>query len=177
MRFILFTEEDKKRYGDVILKMLRDGDNDFVPPLSCRSSTTQKELSASAALSGVDGIKLYFDEMIKQNVFACIEGDKLLGFVSFRENYICEQIDETSLPNIYLSTLIVSPEARGRGLTKKMYLSLFDELYAEHNIFTRTWSTNDAHIAILGKFGFCEIARLKNHRGTGIDTVYFAKMR
>jgi len=48
-------------------------------------------------------------------------------------------------------------------------------LYPERFICTRTWHTNGAHIHILDTFGFREIARLKDHRGPGLDTVYFAR--
>jgi RimJ/RimL family protein N-acetyltransferase len=58
-----------------------------------------------------------------------------------------------------------------------MYEHLFFTLFPTHHLFTRTWSTNAAHIAILGKFGFSQIARIENDRGEGIDTVYFAKKR
>jgi len=81
------------------------------------------------------------------------------------------------LPNIYLSTLILSTESRGKGVTKKLYAHLFNELYPDKSIFTRTWSTNLAHIKILDYFSFEEIARLENDRGNGIDTVYFAKRK
>jgi len=55
-----------------------------------------------------------------------------------------------------------------------MYKILFKE-YENANIFTRTWSTNIAHIKILSKFNFETLCVLKNHRGVGIDTVYFVK--
>ena len=53
------------------------------------------------------------------------------------------------------------------------YSYLFEK-YSDRPIFTRTWSTNLAHIKILEKFGFSEHLRIKNHRGENIDTVYFA---
>ena len=96
-----------------------------------------------------------------------------MGFVSFRENYVSEPIKK--LPNIYISTLLVHPTGRGKGLTKRMYEVLF-QAYAHAHIFTRTWSTNEAHIRILADFGFEAFHVLKNHRGDGIDTVYFKKL-
>jgi ribosomal protein S18 acetylase RimI-like enzyme len=56
-----------------------------------------------------------------------------------------------------------------------MYDHLFNEKYADRNIFTRTWSTNTAHISILKKYNFREIHRIENDRGEGIDTVYFSR--
>ena len=107
----------------------------------------------------------------------CSENERILGFVSFKENYTTDVISQHDLPNIYVSTLVVSEAARGRGITTYMYNYLFNELYDEANVFTRTWSTNVAHIKILGKFAFEEISRIENHRGNGIDTVYYAKRR
>ena len=55
-----------------------------------------------------------------------------------------------------------------------MYASLFEE-YKDVNIFTRTWSTNMAHIKILSKFDFEKMSVIENDRGEGIDKVYFKK--
>lgn len=177
MDFIIFDEQFKEKYEDDIFRMLSEGDKEFVPPLSCRTSTTQKNLSSDCAAQSTDGIKAYFDGMMEQLILGCLEDERLLGFMSFRENYTCDCIDESTFPNIYISTLIVSPEARGKGLTKKMYSYLFGTVYSDRNIFTRTWSTNGAHIAILEKFGFKNTVRIENDRGQGIDTVYFEKKK
>lgn len=173
MRFELLSPEQKSLYREELLGMMRFSDNDFVPPLSARSSTTQKDLSGSQAVE--NGIELYYSQMEQQQILCVFEEETLLGFVSYRENYTSEQIGKDTFPNIYLSTLIVKPEARGKGLTRKMYEYLFWERYCDRNIFTRTWSTNFAHIKILDGFGFDLIQRIKNDRGEGIDTVYFRK--
>lgn len=168
----ILTADEKNKYYDDMLDMLTLSDDDFVPPLSSRSSTTQKDLASGVKSS--DGVKKYLGEMMNQQIMASVDGDKLLGFVSFRENYTNNEIKASDLPNIYISTLIVNPESRGMGITRKMYDILFEE-YKNVNIFTRTWSTNGAHIKILGKYGFDLICRIENDRGEGIDTVYFAK--
>lgn len=163
---------EHEKYYDEILKMLILGDDEFVPPLSSRSSTTQSDLSSGEKSN--DGILKYFEEMKKQRIMVATEGDNLLAFVSYRENYTNNEIKEKDIPNIYLSTLIVKPEARGMKLTQMMYEALF-KTYEKVNIFTRTWSTNIAHIKILGKFSFETLCTLKDDRGKGIDTVYFVK--
>ena len=157
----LLSLDENKSYGDEILNMLE-----------LRSSTTQSDLKSKE--ENIDGVKSYFDEVIKQHLMVATEEGKLLGFVSFKENFTNDKIYEKDLPDIYISTLIVHPEGRGRGLTKKMYKILFDE-YKDVNIFTRTWSLNTAHIKILSDFGFETFSLIKNHRGEGIDTVYFIK--
>ena len=150
-------------------------DNDFVPPLSARSSTTQKSLVGGKSTD--EGLISYMTEMLSQVVLGAFDNGNLLGFVSFKENYISDVISGSDLPNIYLSTLMLKSEARGKNLTQKMYDYLFNTLYTDRSIFTRTWSTNIAHLKILEKFNFKLIKTIKNDRGNGIDTVYFALKR
>ena len=173
MHFELLREDQKPLFRDEILSMMRFSDKEFIPPLSARTSTTQKDLSGSQVSD--NGIESYYSQMESQQILCAFEGDFLLGFVSYRENYTSDLITEESFPNIYLSTLISKPEARGKGLTKQMYTHLFLERYPDRKIFTRTWSTNLAHIKILGHFGFDLIHRIENDRGEGIDTVYFRR--
>ena len=175
MEFIIFNDTEKNFYANDIIKMMQESDNDFIPPLSARSSTLQSDLKGGNA--GLGDVLPYFNEMIKQEILGVLEDGKLLGFVSFRKDFTNDKITTDKLPNIYLSTLILSPDARGKGLTVKLYDHLFNALYPERNIFTRTWSTNFAHTKILSKFDFNELARIKNDRGNGIDTVYYSKIR
>lgn len=170
----LLTIEEQKEYYEQIFEMMLAGDKDFIPPLSARSSTTQKDLSSTK--SNVEGLKSYFDEMKTQRFMVCLDSDILVSFVSFKENFTNDKIHNDDLPNIYLSTLIMRPEYRGQKVTQTLYETLFD-IYADASIFTRTWSTNIPHIKILSNFDFEIIDTLKNDRGERIDTVYFAKRR
>lgn len=173
MELVFLDTQMKKIWQEQMFALCRSSDREFVPPLSQRSSTTQKSLAGGDE----NGIESYCTEVLRQPVLACIEDNKLLGFVSFKENYIPEHCPNATLPNIYVSTLILSPESRGRGLTKKIYTHLFFACFPERSIYTRTWSSNIAHIKILDFFGFSEILRIANHRGEGIDTVYFELKR
>jgi ribosomal protein S18 acetylase RimI-like enzyme len=168
---ILEKEEQQSIYDDAY-KMLEAADNEFVPPLSSRSSSTQRNFSENS--KSRDGIRQYFEQLKNQRFAVAYEDGALIAFVSYKENYCCTEISQKELPNIYISTLIVSPSARGKGVTKALYGRLFSE-YENVNIFTRTWSTNIAHIKILEKYGFEVIQVIKNDRGNGIDTVYFKK--
>ena len=168
---ILSNAEQECIYTDGY-ELLAAADNEFVPPLSHRSSSTQQNLLEYTKNS--DGIRQYFAALKKQRFAAAFEEDKLIGFVSYKENYSCPDIPAEECPNIYISTLIVSPAARGKGVTTALYKKLFYH-YEAVNIFTRTWSTNFAHIKILEKFGFEVIKVLRNDRGSGIDTFYFKK--
>lgn len=171
MEICILEKAQQARIYDEAYKLLEAADNEFVPPLSARSSSTQRDFSASAQSQS---IALYFEELKKQRFAAVFEAGALIAFVSYKENYSCAEIPEGELPNIYLSTLVVSPAARGKGVTKALYGKLFSE-YEKVNIFTRTWSTNIAHIKILEHYGFDVIRVLENDRGGGIDTVYFKK--
>lgn len=171
MRYCLLTESDIVKYEKQILEMMFLSDNDFIPPLSLRKSTTQMSFDNNDYNAG---IKDYFNEMKKQKFMACIDGDVLVSFVSYKENYSNQIIGNENLPNIYISTLIMRHEYRGQGITKKLYSELFD-IYADCKVFTRTWSTNIAHIKILEWFGFKKIMCIENDRGNKIDTVYFCK--
>lgn len=174
MEFKFLTKEECEKHYDVFYKMLEMGDDEFVPPLSARSSTTQKNLNGGK--KSENGIKAYLDGMLGQNMLVCEEGGEICGFVSFKNDYTCDCIKDTDKPNIYISTALVNPDFRGRKITAKMYEYLFNE-NTDKNIFTRTWSTNIAHTKILLKFGFSELLRIENDRGCGIDTVYYAKRR
>lgn len=174
LTYKLLKKEEQEKYFDQIFEMMLEGDKDFIPPLSARSSTTQKNLTSNKG--SIEGLKSYFEEMKSQRFMVCVDEDVLVCFVSFKENFTNDKIHDKDLPNIYLSTLIMRPQYRGKKVTQTLYEKLFD-IYADASIFTRTWSTNIPHIKILSKFNFQSIATLKNDRGKGIDTVYFAKRR
>ena len=174
MEFRVLNEAEKIQYREELLEILSINDKNFIPPLSQRSSTTQANLQGSAEKSD---ILPYFYKMMEQNILAMFFDGKLVGFVSYIDNYISDVISAETHPNIYLSTLALYPEARGMGATKKGYTYLFFECYPQCNVYTRTWSTNGPHIHILDGFGFCELKRIPNDRGVGIDTVYFYKNR
>ncbi|MBQ3147263.1 MAG: GNAT family N-acetyltransferase [Oscillospiraceae bacterium] len=171
MEIYILTKEEQERYDGKILRMLQAGDGEFVPPLSTRNSTTQTDFVIVQGLTR--GVLNYFRGLKEQKLLAATENGHLLGLVSFRENFTNEKISK--LPNIYISTVLVSPEARGRGITGKMYETLFAE-YKGASVFTRTWSTNAAHIRILEKLQFETLCVLKNDRGQGVDTVYFQRI-
>ena len=173
MDFFILNNEEKLSYGKALYELLEASDVEFFPPLSSRSSTTQSTLKPS--VSAQNGVRAYYNQMIKQNILCAHDSGKIAGLVSYIENYSCDAIGNSELPNIYVSTVIVSPEYRGQKLTARMYSHLFDVIFPDHLVFTRTWSTNFAHTRILSSFGFIEHLRLENDRGVGIDTVYYKK--
>lgn len=173
MEIRILEKQEQESIYDVAYRLLSAADEEFVPPLSARNSSVQKDFSQS--VKG-DSIAQYFEQLKGQRFAGVFEDGELIAFVSYKEDYTCAEIPREELPNIYISTLIVSPKARGKGVTTALYSKLFSH-YENVNIFTRTWSTNYAHIKILQKYGFDTIKVLKNDRGNGIDTVYFKRPR
>ena len=64
------------------------------------------------------------------------------------------------------------------GITNQFY-KIIEEIVKGQTtsafIATRTWSTNKTHIKILTDLGYKVILTIKNDRGKGLHTVYFAK--
>ena len=156
-------------YEGQVISLLEQADKEFIPPLSARGSTTQAQLTDMQSVSA--GVMDYYTTMSKQPIILAVSDHVCVGFMSFKVNYHCLQTP--AFPNLYASTCVVAPQARGQGLMKSFYVKMA-EIYPTHTIFTRTWHTNHAHIRVLEKLGFALIARLKDHRGPGLDTVYYA---
>lgn len=153
-----------------IMKLLILCNNEFVPPLTLRNSTTQRDFASKQEDSSIPCN--YFKNIINQQNFVALENGKVVGFMSFKQDYISSEIPPSMTPNVYISTVIVHPLHRNKGITNKFYSELFIRFVGYH-IFTRTWSTNSSHIRILSSHKFYEYCRIKNDRGKGIDTVYY----
>jgi len=172
VELVYFESVEKSGWEEAVKGLLVLGDKEFVPPLSSRGSSTQAELSGGVTVSG--GILDYYNSMAQQPVILGLEDGRCLGFMAFKIDYTCEQIAECELPNLYASTCVVHPDARGKGMMSGFYRKMID-LFPERRIFTRTWHTNLSHLHVLDKLGFSLIARLPDHRGKGMDTVYFRR--
>ena len=171
---IEYTEKlGENSVSNQILQILTRCNNDFVPPLGERKSTLQSDFSKSSEHN--NGVPYAYFGMIKeQNAFIAEKEGTVVGFMSFRKDYVSGLITNEYLPNIYISTVIIDEHFRRRGITKGFYEKL-SEMYNERNIFTRTWSTNISHTNLLLTYGFEEFKRISDDRGDGIDTVYYIK--
>ena len=168
MEMKLFEALENAEYLKQVYRLLELGDKEFIPPLSARGSTTQQSLGNTAG----NGLSDYFNEMKQQCFVLALEGATVAGFMSFKKDYSCDYVP--AVKNLYASTSVVHPDFRGQGLMKKFYLSMIEH-YPDRPIYTRTWHENHAHLRVLEKLGFTQIAALKNHRGPGIHTVYFGR--
>lgn len=168
---IRFMKHIKNRHVlDGIMELLTLCNYEFVPPLSCRNSTTQSLLSNQNDDAAVP--YAYFENIRVQSVFVALENGNVVGFMSFKKNYYSSEIPTTMTPNVYITTVIVHPHYRNQGITNKLYSALL-ERFTGYHVFTRTWSTNLGHTRILSSRKFYEFRRLKDDRGEGIDTVYY----
>lgn len=170
---IIFTEELNACQSKALWELLVMADKEFVPPLSARNSTTQKGLSHLQE-SDSELPTAYYDTLQEQNFLLAMEQGRVIGFLSYRPKHRVELPTDNSIVADYVSTIIVHPECRGRGITEMLYGELLAQSESS-NIVTRTWSTNDAHLHILEKLEFQNICILQDDRGQGIDTVYYRR--
>jgi ribosomal protein S18 acetylase RimI-like enzyme len=150
-------------------------DHEFIPPLSTRESTTEMSLSGNER-NATTGPRAYFEKIQNQNIIMARAEGYWAGFLSFRHNDTLELLEEQN-PCNYLTTIGVSPYYRNIGIARSMYRFALNDLPPERQApywVTRTWSTNNDHLYLLDKIGFTLAAKLEDHRGKGIDTLYYA---
>ena len=176
MELIYCEKLTQQSHLDGVWRLLRDYDKAFIPPLSNRESTCQKDLHGHA-VSAPEGPRSYFEQLQKQSFLLAVEQDEVVGFFSFRQGHLPPPLQqlhsEDTLP-VYITTIIVDQRMRRRGIARSFY-DLLMSLFPEQTmlISTRTWSTNNSHISLLEKMGFTGPLRIENDRGPGIDTVYY----
>lgn len=172
-----------------VRQLLAKYDDAFIPPLSQRASSTQKDLGPRSGVQSADTIDDYFDSIKGQNFILAIDPDsgteRVAGFLTFKQNYECAALGGKKHPCHYVTTVLIDEDYRGLRLTYDLYNELFAFVVDEGGILnpvaTRTWDSetseyaNAAHIHILEQLGFEEVKRIRDDRGDGIDTVYFKK--
>lgn len=155
-----------------VMALLCAYDHAFVPPLSARESTFQTNLMNKKQTQ--DKPYTYFEGLKHQSFLLCMTEQGVGGFMTFIPDHHIAALLDT--PLVYVTTVVVSENLRGKGITKDFYKKLFTlPLDCKGNYATRTWSTNNAHLKILYELGFFEAKRIKDDRGNGIDTVYYMR--
>lgn len=166
--------------AESVSRLVQDADLEFIPPLSARSSTTQMQL-ANLLSDKRRSTEAYCAEL-KSQCFIFVDTaddsssphNRVAAFLSYRPNTVL--LGRSSPLSHYVSTIIVSPAFRKRGLADAMYRELFTiALQHGQTVSTRTWSTNSGHIRLLEKHDFHLIKTLPHDRGEGIDTVYYER--
>lgn len=165
-----------------IWEILCECNNEFVPPLSSRNSSSQADLRTGPGAAGAcaaDQPFVYFEELRKQQFIVAVKDSRVVGFLSFRTGYICDALSDFGASN-YITTVCVRKDSRKQGILTMMYelmeTCLPDEVDCDR-ISTRTWSQNDPQINTLMKKGFSIVKRIPDDRGPGVDTLYFGKVK
>lgn len=175
LEFRYINDDLTNKQIDDIWELVCKCDNEFIPPLSSRESSSQKKLDIT--LSNTVLPVEYFKELIKQKFVLVIKENKVIAFLSFKVDYICEELNNFGVSN-YITTICVEPSYRNQGILKSLYTFIENDVKNKMRIkkfSTRTWSTNDAQINVLERINYDKLVTLKNHRGNGIDTIYFGK--
>lgn len=170
-RDILTDEREKQEIYD----LLRECDQDFWPPLSARSGTSQKELSD--AHQSDDGVHGYYEEILQQSAILAKRGEETIGFLSYRPSYRCQALEQFG-EVCYMTTLCLRHTERGKGLSPGIYRAAEQRIrqrFPGRLITFRTWSTNQAQMHLVQKLGYRCVAVLENDRGQGVDTMYYVK--
>lgn len=104
------------------------------------------------------------------NVFIIYHGSKPIGFFCFVLNYRKKGV-------VFLHGIYLDKEHRGKGLAEKIRkkeLALFKKMKMK-KVVLRTWSSNEALLALNKKTGFTVYRSKRHARTDGSDTLWFMK--
>lgn len=167
-------------YSDDVFKLLTAADEEFVPPLHVRSSTRQHDLSMKTMTEEMKekNLKSYFNMMAKQSTVIALDGERVVGFLSYKKN-AWKRLGVLPERVHYISTIVVAPDYRGRHIGGELYETLFRVCGKGAKYMTRTWETNKSHQGILHRYHFSLAKRVHEGRvdGNGIPvaTVYYRR--
>ena len=157
----------------MIWDLLCASNDDFVPRLSSRNGSLQKDFSVD---ENQDKPYKYFEVIKEQHFVVAREEDgRIVAFLTFRPEYSCKDLEAYGT-NVYMTTFCMYKEYRGTHLSSPIYDVVehgLPESMRTPYIMTRTWSSNDAQQYIFPHRGYQVVKTLKDDRGPGIDTVYY----
>ena len=159
--------------------------------MAYRKGSSERNSLHNKDYSFEEGVKAYTETILSQkNIIAITPHDnQLIAFMSFIHNY--ERLDyfpqdpkEDDIVN-YITTLIVHPEHRRKGIGNFLYDYIENDLPEQMHancVAVRTWDINHGHIELLKKRGYSLTCTLHQERvverdyGNEMhDTVYFCK--
>lgn len=169
---LVFEDELGERHAAEVRRLLESCGDEFVPPLSTRTSTHQSDLRGI----GEQGIQPggYFSELEQQPFVLALSEGRVVAFLSYIVDYPVERGGERLLTT-YVTTICADPEYRHRGIASALYRFL-ERRTSPGYLSVRTWSTNATQMALLRSLGYQELVRIHDDRGRGIDTVYYLKV-
>jgi ribosomal protein S18 acetylase RimI-like enzyme len=176
LKIYIDVENEYRSVAGQIWDILCEADEEFVPPLSVRDAENVV-FEGRTELKPTGKPYAFYGEVLRENIIAAFDGDKLAGFLSYETDYSNDDLKERRYEKCwYVNALIVKKEYRGNGIATKLYESL--EVHAigkADSIITRTWSLNHSHISLVRARGYRLIIRLEDHRAKGVDTVYYRR--
>jgi len=136
-------------------------DNEFVPPLSLQPGGIYERVSGTLA-------------KVDSNFIIGESNGRVVGAMGYRKNW--NGIEEV-LGEAYISFIAVHPGYRGQNIARLLDRALAKKLcpvWVTH-VNVTTWSTNPGAYRMYQQLGYVVSKTLKNHRGPGVDTIYFRK--
>jgi ribosomal protein S18 acetylase RimI-like enzyme len=174
MRLFYVNPHNVLDYRNDIWALLVHCNNDFIPALS------ERDRSSGAWLSPTDVTNLpkeYFASLLENHFIFAEVRNKIVGFTCFKNRFTIDGLDSLGETN-YVSTTCVYDAFRGNGVATALYKFLEVDIPDDIKlawITRRTWSTNLNQIHLFDKLGYSLLLQLDNHRGEGINTVYYGK--
>lgn len=150
-----------------LLSLTRRCDEDFVPPLSWRHQLGQDLRGLGPRDAG--GVEDYVDSLLElAHLVVLIQHGRLVGYCAYYWPWIWRGTE-----HVYVSTAVVAPSHRGRGLSTRMGRRVVVQaLRRRVPLLAKTWSTNKASMGALSRWGRVDKI-VPDERGAGVDTVYW----
>lgn len=150
-----------------LLELTRLCDRDFVPPLSWCHQLGQDLRGLGPREGG--GVEEYVDSLLElAHLVVLVEGGRVVGYCAYYWPWIWRGEE-----HVYVSTAVVAPDRRGRGLSARMGRRVvWWALRRRVALVAETWSTNRASMGALARWGRVDEV-VRDERGAGIDTVYW----
>ncbi len=136
-------------------------DHEFVPPLSLRPDGIYDRVSGTLAKAD-------------SNFLIGESNGRVVGVVGYRKNW--NGIEE-AMEEAYISFIAVHPGHRGQNIARLLDRALAQKLGPDGmtHVNVTTWSTNPDAYRMYQRLGYVVSKTLKDHRGPGVDTIYFRK--
>lgn len=150
-----------------LLALTRRCDGDFVPPPSWRHRLGQ-ELRDLGPQAGAN-VEKYVNSLLElAHLVVLVQDERLVGYCAYYWPWMWRGTE-----HVYVSTAVVAPGHRGRGLSTRMGRRVVAHaLRRRVPLLAKTWSTNQASMGTLARWGRVDKI-VRDERGAGIDTVYW----
>ncbi len=168
---IFLTDDLTEAQKEDVMNLLIEADNDFIPPLSSRSSTVNQN---PASTDPEFKIPLeYFDELNTQKFILATDKGRIVAFLSYKDDMLLK-IKEQEEVVTYISTVIVQKDIRNQGIAHKLLATCIKKCNKSKTLVSSaTWNKNSAYGIVLYDFGFAPFKVIENDNDNGVHTVYF----